>query len=134
MSSHHSAISPFSPKTAPLSLVVKTALRGIFMDARNSQIRSGRTPTTYRLDLASSSQAALKPCEVSGNHQPRPCAQHGIRCLRFAQRRVLHHDVLSFLFSEFALRLPSPPLIGSPAIHGQLRSQSGQVAFGTQSQ
>jgi hypothetical protein len=32
---HHSAISPFSPKTAPPSLVVKTALRGIFMDAAN---------------------------------------------------------------------------------------------------
>jgi hypothetical protein len=30
---HHSAISPFSPKTAPPSLVAKTALRGIFIDA-----------------------------------------------------------------------------------------------------
>src|SRR6185295_12669118 len=39
---HHSAISPFSPMTAPPSLVVKTALRGIFMDVRKSQIGSGR--------------------------------------------------------------------------------------------
>ena len=29
---HHSAISPFSPKTAPPSSVIATALRGIFMD------------------------------------------------------------------------------------------------------
>ena len=33
---HHSAISPFSPKTAPPSLVAKTALRGIFIDACRS--------------------------------------------------------------------------------------------------
>jgi hypothetical protein len=33
---HHSAISPFSPKTAPPSLVTKTALRGIFIDACRS--------------------------------------------------------------------------------------------------
>jgi hypothetical protein len=67
------------------------------------------------------------------NHQPRPCSQHGIRCLRFAgQRRMLGHDVL--LFDLQSLRFLSPAMIGSPTIHGQLRSQSGQVAFGSQNQ
>jgi hypothetical protein len=31
---HHSAISPFSPKTAPPSSAIATALRGIFVDVR----------------------------------------------------------------------------------------------------
>jgi hypothetical protein len=66
---HHSAISPFSPKTAPPSLVVKTALR-IFMDARKSQIGSDRSgdlaigsrtlPTIYG-QLRSQGQVAFDP-------------------------------------------------------------------------
>jgi hypothetical protein len=68
-SPHHSAISPFSPKTAPPSLVVKTALR-IFMDARKSQIGSDRSgdlaigsrtlPTIYG-QLRSQGQVAFDP-------------------------------------------------------------------------
>jgi hypothetical protein len=50
-SPHHSAISPFSPKTAPPSLVVKTALRGIFIDARKSHW-APIAPAIYRLALA----------------------------------------------------------------------------------
>lgn len=67
---HHSAISPFSPKTAPPSLVVKTALRGIFMHARKSQIGSDRSgdlaigsrtlPTIYG-QLRSQGQVAFDP-------------------------------------------------------------------------
>jgi hypothetical protein len=52
---HHSAISPFSPKTAPPSLVVKTALRGIFIDARKSHW-APIAPAIYRL--------ALAPCQL----------------------------------------------------------------------
>jgi hypothetical protein len=73
-SPHHSAISPFSPKTAPPSLVVKTALRGIFMDARKIPNR-----------------------------------------LRSLQRLPIGSRSL-------------------PTIHGQLRSQPGQVAFDPQNQ
>jgi hypothetical protein len=37
-------------------------------------------------------------------------------------------------FAECALRFLPPPMIGSPTILGQLRSQSGQVAFGSRNQ
>jgi hypothetical protein len=69
---HHSAISPFSPKTAPPSLVVKTALRGIFYGCRqipNRLRRSGDLPIGFRFPPTIHGELRSQPGQVAFDPQ-----------------------------------------------------------------